>query len=73
MRLTEIILINIWVERIVVGWLKVITRANLGNFKIFREFHKAMAVVTMLYIHAASVSKLMENFFFNIICNNIMS
>ena len=50
MRLTEIILINIWVERMVVG--QVITRANLGNFKIFREFHKAMAVVTMLYIHA---------------------
>ena len=53
MRLTEIILINIWVERMVVGVVEGHhLRANLGNFKIFREFHKAMAAVTMLYIHA---------------------
>ena len=58
MRLTEIILINNWVKRMVLGWLKVITRVNLGNhkigqgnFKFVREFHKPMAVATMFYIH----------------------
>ena len=58
MRLTETILINNWVERMVVGWLEVITRANLGNYKTGQEkfkfagkFHKPMAVATMLQIH----------------------
>ena len=42
----------------VVGWLEVITRANLGNcktgqgnFKFAEEFRKPMAVATMLQIH----------------------
>ena len=42
----------------VVGWLEVITRANLGNcktgqenFKFAGEFCKPMAVATMLQIH----------------------
>ena len=58
MRLTESILINNWVERMVVGWLEVITRANLGNCKTGQgnflfvwEFRKPMAVATMLQIH----------------------
>ena len=37
MRLTESVLINNWVERMVVGWLEVITRANLGNCKTGQE------------------------------------
>ena len=58
MRLTESILVNNWVERMVVGWLEVITRANLGNFKTGQgnfkfsgKFRKPMAVATMLQIH----------------------
>ena len=37
MRLTESILINNWVERMVVGWSEVITRANLKNCKTGQE------------------------------------
>ena len=37
MRLTESVLINNWVERMVVGWSEVITRANLGNCKTGQE------------------------------------
>ena len=37
MRLTESILINNWVERMVVGWLEVTTESNLGNCKTNQE------------------------------------
>ena len=37
MRLTESVLINNWVERMVVGWLEVTTESNLGNCKTNQE------------------------------------
>ena len=35
--MSESVLINNWVERMVVGWLEVTTESNLGNCKTSQE------------------------------------